>query len=61
MRARKPALRGLRKSVSRLLAVDAFKNKIVAEDEPIARAWRTGEPPINWGYGDVHFDFQWSR
>src|SRR5829696_1612470 len=40
MRAGKPVLRGLRKAVSRLLIVDAFEDKIVAEHEPIARGVR---------------------
>src|SRR5215207_3463238 len=37
MGAGEPTLRGLRKAIPRLLIVDAFEDKIVAEDEPIAR------------------------
>jgi hypothetical protein len=69
MRAGKPVLRGLRKAVSRLLIVDAFEDKIVAEHEPIARGVRRarestgnrGDCDVNCdfrGRSDFHFDFQ---
>ena len=47
MGACKPVLLGLRKAVPRLLVVDAFEGKIVAEDEPVARARRAGESAFN--------------
>ena len=49
---------GLRKAVPRLLVVDTFEDKIVAEDEPIARVRRAGESALNRGHGDVHCDFR---
>src|SRR5215204_5273337 len=59
MRAGKPVLRGLRKAVPRLLVVDAFEDKIVAEHEPIARRPRRArESTVNGGHGDIHCDFR---
>src|SRR5215210_1972879 len=59
MRASKPVLRGLRNAVSRLLIVDAFEDKIVAEHEPIARVVRRArELTVNRGDCDVNCDFR---
>src|SRR5215218_7252584 len=59
MRAGKTTLRGQRQAIRRLLIVDAFEDKIVAEDEPIARGpQRAGESTVNRGDRDVHCDFR---
>jgi hypothetical protein len=58
MCSRKPVLRGLRKAVPGLLVVDAFEDKVVAEDKPMARAGRAWESTVNGRSRHVDFDLE---
>ena len=59
MRAGEPVQRRVWEAITRPHVVDAFEDKIVAEDEPKTRSIGTARGSIvNRCHRDIHFDFR---